>query len=147
MSAKQRIEADIKDAMRSGDQLTRDTLRMVLSAMKYQRIDAQAELDEKAELAVLQTCVKTRKDSVEQYEKAGREDLASKERSEIEIIQRYLPRQLGEAETRALVVKTVAELGISSKKDLGKLMKAVLADHKDELDGKLVQKIAGELLV
>src|SRR6185503_4543197 len=115
MSAKQRIEADIKDAMRAGDQLTRDTLRMVLSAMKYQRIEAQAELDEKAELAVLQTCVKTRKDSVEQYEKAGRADLASKERREIEIIQRYLPRQMGEAETRALVVKTVAELGISSK--------------------------------
>ena len=146
MGAKQRIEADIKDAMRAGDELTRDTLRMVLSAMKYQRIDAQAELDEKAENAVLQSCVKTRKDSVEQYEKAGREDLASKERREIEIIQRYLPRQMGEAETRALVQKTIAALGISSKKDLGKLMKAVLADHKDELDGKLVQKIAAEIL-
>ncbi len=147
MSIKQRIETDLKDAMRSGDQLARDTLRMVLSAMKYQRIEAMADLDEKSEIAVLQSCVKSRKDSVEQYEKAGREDLASKERAEIEIVQRYLPKQLSEADTRALVQRVIGELGISSKKDLGKLMKAVMADHKDVLDGKLVQRLAGELLV
>jgi uncharacterized protein YqeY len=146
VSIKARIEADLKDAMRSGDQLARDTLRMVLSAMKYQRIEAQADLDQKGELAVLQTCVKTRKDSVEQYEKAGREDLASKERREIEIIQRYLPQQLSEEETRALVERAIAALGITSKKDVGKLMKAIMAEHKDEVDGKAVQRIAGELL-
>ena len=146
MTIKQRIEADLKDAMRSGDQLARDTLRMVLSAMKYQRIEAQAELDEKSEIAVLQSCVKSRKDSVEQYEKAGREDLASKERAEIQIVQRYLPQQLSEAETRSLVQRLIGELGITAKKDLGKLMKAVMAEHKDQVDGKLVQRFAGELL-
>ena len=146
MTLRERIEADIKEAMKSGETVTRDTLRMVLSALKNKRIEKGDELDEGAELAVLSTAVKSRQDSADQYDKAGREDLRDKERAEIAVIQKYLPKMLGEEETRALVERTVGELGLSSKKEIGRLMKAVMAEHRGAVDGKVVQRIAGELL-
>lgn len=146
MTLQERIEADLKDAMRAGEATRRDTLRMVIAALKNKRIEAGADLDEAAQLAVLTSAAKTRTDSAEQYEQAGRPELAEKERAEIEIIQAYLPRQLDEGEVRAIVEAKVAELELSSKKDMGRLMKAVMADHKGTVDGKLVQRLAGELL-
>jgi uncharacterized protein YqeY len=104
------------------------------------------DLAEADELAVLRRAVKTRQDSVEQYGKAGRTDLADKEAAEIKVLEGYLPRTLDEAQTRELVTDLVAELGISSKKDVGVLMKAIMARHKGEVEGKLVQKVASELL-
>lgn len=146
MNPQERIEADLKDAMRSGEAFKRDTLRMVLAALKNKRIEAGKDLDTAAQLAVISSAAKTRADSASQYEEAGRPELAKKEREEIEFIQIYLPRQLDESEVRAIVEGKVTELGISSKKDMGQLMKAVMADHKGKLDGKLVQRLAGELL-
>ena len=146
MSLHERIDEDVKQAMRAGDTLTRDTLRMVLAALQNRRIELREDLDQDAVLAVLRGCVKSRADSVEQYDKAGREDLAAKERAEIEVIQAYLPAQLSEEATRAIVVAAIAEVGASSRKELGQVMKAVMAGHKDEIDGKTVQRIAGELL-
>ena len=126
--------------------MRRDTLRMLLAALKNKRIEIGEDLDEPAQLAVLTSAAKTRADSAQQYDAAGRPELADKERSEIEIIQAYLPRQLDEDEVRAIVEAKIAELGVSSKKDMGQLMKAVMADHKGKLDGKLVQRLAGERL-
>ncbi len=146
MSLQAGIEADVKQAMRAGNTLARDTLRMVLAALKNRRIEVREDLDEEMVLAVLRGCVKTRADSVEQYSRAGREDLAAKERAEIEVIQAYLPEQLSEDATREIVAGLVAELELSSRKDMGKLMKVVMAKHKDEIDGKTVQRIASELL-
>lgn len=146
MVLKERIEQDLKDAMRGGDTLTRDTLRMVLAALKYKRIDVGADLDEAQELDVLGQAVKSREDSAEQYARAGRADLEQKERAEIEVVQRYLPRRLSEDETRGIVQRLVAELGLESKKELGVLMKAVMARHRSQVDGKLVQRLAAELL-
>jgi len=146
MTLQERIEADLKQAMRSGEAFKRDTLRMVLAALKNKRIEVGAELDDATQLAVLSSAAKTRADSAGQYDEAGRPELAEKERAEIEFIQAYLPRQLDESEVRAIVEGKVAELALSSKKDMGQLMKAVMVDHKGKLDGKLVQRLAGELL-
>lgn len=141
-----RLQDDMKAAMKAGDSLSRDTLRLVIADIKKREVDQHKDLTDDEELAVLQKAVKSREDSVAQYDAAGRKDLADRERAEIGVIQRYLPKLLGEPETRAIVQATVAKLGLSSKKDLGQVMKAVLADHKGQVDGKLVQKLASELL-
>ena len=141
------LQDDMKAAMKSGDTLTRDTLRLVISDIKKREVDLTKDLDESEELAVLTKAVKSREDSVTQYDAAARKDLADKERAEIAVIQRYLPKLLGEPETKALVAATIQKLGLTSKKDLGQVMKAVLADHKGQVAGSLVQKCASELLV
>ena len=97
-------------------------------------------------LAVLQKCVKSREDSVSQYSAAGRTDLSDREKAEIGVIQRYLPKMLDEDATRAIVRVTIQKLGLTSKKDLGQVMKAVLAEHKGQVAGSLVQRLASELL-
>jgi uncharacterized protein YqeY len=146
VSLQVRLQEDLKSAMRSGDTLTRDTLRMVMAAVKNRRIEIGKELDDEAVLAVMASGVKSREDSATQYDAAKRQDLADKERAEIAVIQRYLPAKLDEAATRAVVEATIAALGLNSKKELGRLMKTVLAEHKQGIDGKLVQRLAAELL-
>ncbi len=146
MTFNTRIRADLEGAMRGGNVLVRDTLRMVLAALENRRIEVGDDLDEAAELAVLATAAKTRAESARQYDEAGRPELAAQERAEIEVITAYLPRQLSEDEVRGVVEAKVKDLGLTAKSEMGKLMKAVMADHKGEVDGKLVQRIAGELL-
>lgn len=141
-----KLQDDMKAAMKSGDALTRDTLRLAITDLKKKELDLARELKPEEELAVLQKCVKSREDSVTQYDAAARKDLADRERAEIGVIQRYLPTMLSEDAVRSLVQQTIAKLGVSSKKDLGQVMKAVLAEHKGKADGKLVQRLAGELL-
>lgn len=141
-----KLQGDMKAAMKSGDALTRDTLRLVITDLKKKELDLARELKADEELAVLQKCVKSREESVAQYSAANRTDLADKEKAEIGVIQRYLPTLLSEEETRALVRAKIAALGVSSKKDLGQVMKAVMAEHKGLVDGKTVQRLAGELL-
>ena len=97
-------------------------------------------------LVVLAKAVKSRKESVTEYDKAGRTELADKERAEIEVIETYLPAQLSAEETRGIVQGLVTELGISSKKDMGQLMKALMAKYKGTVDGKLAQQAASEFL-
>ena len=146
MGYQDKIQEDVKAAMRAGDAETRDTLRMVVAALKNQRIELGRDLEEADELAVLQKAVKTRKDSVDQYVEAGREELAARERAEIAVIERYLPAQMSEDDVRAVVEKAIADVGATSKKEMGQVMKAVMAEHKGVVDGKTVQRIAGELL-
>ena len=146
MTLTEKLQADLKDALRAGDDVAKSTLRMAIAALKNRRIEAGEDLDEGAELQVLTKQVKSREDSVEQYSAAGRDDLAAKERAEIEVLQRYLPRQLGEDEVRALVQKTIADLGVSAKKEMGQVMKAIMAEHRGAVDGKLVQRFASEFL-
>ena len=141
-----RLQDDMKAAMKSGDTLTRDTLRLAITDLKKKELDLARDLKPEEELAVLAKCVKSREDSVTQFDAAARKDLADKERAEIGVLQRYLPTMLSEDATRALVQQAIAKLGVSSKKDLGQVMKAVLAEHKGQVDGKLVQKLATELL-
>lgn len=149
MDLKSRLDADLKAAMKAGEAVRRDTLRMVIAAVKNRAIEvggANTVLDDDAVMAVVLNQVKTRTDSAEQYDAAGRADLADKERAEIEVLQGYLPQQLSEDETRAAVERAIADTGASSKADLGKVIKAVMAAHKGQVDGKQVQRLIAELL-
>jgi uncharacterized protein YqeY len=119
---------------------------MELNGIKNREMESGLDSTDEDALAVLATAAKTRQESIEQFDQAGRVDLATKERAELEVVRSYLPKQRGEPETRKLVADLIAELGVASKKDIGVLMKAVMARHKGEVDGKLVQRIAGELL-
>jgi uncharacterized protein YqeY len=141
-----KLQEDLKDAMRAHDVTTKETLRMTLAALKNRRIEAGEDLDEGTELQVLTKQVKSREDSVEQYEAADRKDLADKERAEIEVLRRYLPEQLSEDAVRTLVAKVIADQGLTSKKEMGQVMKAIMAEHRGKVDGKLVQKLASESL-
>lgn len=146
MVLRDRLQEDLKTAMRGGDTLVRDTLRMAIAACKNRRIELGEDLGDAEVQHVLQKEVKKREDAAEQFDAGGRPDLAEKERAEAQVLGRYLPQKLSEEETRALVQGLIAELGISQKKDVGVLMKRVMAEHKATVDGKLVQRVAGELL-
>lgn len=145
-SLHERLTADSREAMRARDDVARDALRMVLAAAKSREVDSGRVPDDAEMLELLRHAVKTRGESVEQFEAAGRSELAAKERREIEILSGYLPAQISEDETRSLVQRVIAETGAQSKRDLGRVMKGVLAGHKDVVDAKLVQRLASELL-
>jgi uncharacterized protein YqeY len=147
MSLQATIEADMKQAMRDKNEVARDTLRLVLSELKKKANELlKDDLTPDEEQAVLLKAVKTRNESIEQFDKAGRNDLATRERAELAVLQGYLPKMMSEDETRAAVQREVAELGVKSKKDVGLVMKPLMAKYKGRIDGKAVQKILGELL-
>jgi len=146
MSLLQTIETDMKNAMREKNVLVRDTLRMVLADLKNRKIEVGRELEDEEVLVAIGKAKKSRLDSAQQYKDAGRAELEEKELSEIAVIDGYLPQQLGEDETREIVAGIISELGLTEKKQMGQVMKAVMAKHKGVIDGKLVQRFAGELL-
>lgn len=127
MTLKQRLTDDMKAAMKSGDKARLGVIRLVNAAIKQREVDDRIVLDDAAVLAVLEKMVKQRKDSVAQYEAAGRDDLAQVERDEIAVIETYLPEKLGEAEVRAAIDAAIAEIsddsgGTPGPADMGKLM-------------------------
>ena len=136
------IIADLTTSMKAQDAARTSTLRMVKAAMMNRKIEKGAELDDDDMLKLLRSLVKQRKDSVEQYEKAGRKDLADKEQAEITVIESYLPQPATEAEIQQAVSAAIAETGASSMKDMGKVMKATqTALAGKNADGKLVSEI------
>jgi uncharacterized protein len=138
MDILEQITSDMKDAMRGGDALRRDTLRMLRAQM--------LEPDAPDALTVLKRAVKTRRESAEQYVEAGRDDLAAQERAEIAVIEVYLPKTMSEEDAREVIAAIAAAEGLESKRDMGKLMQAVMAKHRDAIDGKLASKLASEIL-
>jgi len=127
--------------MRSKQELRLSTLRMVKAALKNKEIDKRSPLDEPEEIQVLSTLIKQRKDSIEQFTKGGRLELAAREQREIEIIEGYLPKALGEAEVTAAVKGAIAEMGSPTMKDMGAVMKNVMARFAGaRVDGKLVSE-------
>jgi hypothetical protein len=142
----EQLQADVKQAMLAKDEVARDTLRMLVAAVKKHELEGSKTITDELVNDVLLAAAKTRQESIDQFSKAGRMDLVAKETAELDVVRRYLPRQLNEDETRSVVQRLISELKLSSKKDLGQLMKAAMAAYKGQIDGKLVQKIAGELL-
>ena len=132
MPLKQQLTDDMKTAMKGGDKHTLGVIRLINAAIKQREVDERIELDDAAAIAILDKMVKQRRDSVSQYEAANREDLASVEREEIVVIERYLPAKLGEAEILAAIAAAKAETGASGPADIGKLMGAL----KPRLAGK-----------
>lgn len=127
MSISEQVQKDMVEAMRRREELRLSTLRMVKSALKNKEIDKRAPLDEKEAQQVLSTLIKQRRDSIEQFQKGGRQELADKEAAEITIIEAYLPKALGEEDIVAVVKATIAEMGSPTMKDMGTVMKNVMA--------------------
>lgn len=145
MSIKESISADMKDAMKSRDQLRLDTLRSVLSAFTYKKTELGRELTPEEELAVVQKQVKQRTDSIAQFSKAGRQELVDKETSEKEILEKYLPARKSEAEIRE-IIKTVIDGLKPEERNQGVVMKIVMPQLKDVADGNLVRQVVTESL-
>lgn len=142
---RERIAADLKEAMKARDQLRLDTLRSALSGFTYKRSEAGQELSDADELDVVRRLVKQRGDSVAEFEKAGREDLAGRERSERELLLAYLPQQLSQTEIEQIVESVLAELD-SSARTQGNVMKIVMPRVRGLADGNLVRRVVGEKL-
>ncbi len=148
MSLKQRLTDDMKTAMKAGEKERLATIRLINAAIKQKEVDERVEMDDVRVLAVLEKMVKQRKDSVSQYEGAGREDLAAIERAEIQVIQAYLPAQLDEAQILAAIDAAIASTGATGPADMGKLMgvlKPRLAGQADmgEVSKLIKQRLAG----
>ena len=144
MSLIEQIQQDITAAMKAREEQRLSTLRMVKSALQNRQIDKMAPLDEKESQSVLTTLIKQRKESVEQFTKGGRQEMADKEAAEIVLIESYLPRAAGEAEVVAGVKATIAEMGSPTMKDMGTVMKNAMARFSGagmRVDGKLVSEI------
>jgi uncharacterized protein YqeY len=142
MSLSKQIVSDLTAAMKAQDAARTSTLRMVKAAMMNRQIEKGAELDDDDMQKLLRSLVKQRRDSIEQYEKAGRQELVDKEAAEISVIETYLPQAASQEEIEQAVTATIAETGASSMKDMGKVMKAVQAALAGKnADGRLVSEV------
>ncbi|MBU3542817.1 MAG: GatB/YqeY domain-containing protein [Burkholderiaceae bacterium] len=132
MSLKDSITEDMKSAMRAKDTERLGTIRLLLAAMKQKEVDERIELDDAAVLAIIEKLIKQRKDSISQFQAAGRDDLVAKEQAELVVLQAYMPAQLSEEEVRAAVSAAIAQVGAVGPQDMGKVMGVV----KPQLAGK-----------
>ncbi len=144
-SLKDRIASDLKEAMKARDQLRLDTLRSALSGFTYKRTEAGADLSDQDELAVVQKLVKQRNDSLAEFDKAGRKDLADKERAERDILATYLPAQKSPDEVRATIKEIIAGIPAENRNQ-GAVMKVAMPQFKGIADGNLVRQIVTEEL-
>jgi uncharacterized protein YqeY len=146
MSIKDQLSADLKEAMKSGDKVRLETLRMLKSAIRYAEIEVGHELDDQESLDVVGKQAKQRRDAITEFEKAGRTDLVDKESAELAILEHYLPAQLSTDEVRARVQAIIAALNVTDARGIGQVMKQAMAELKGQVDGKLVNQITRELL-
>ncbi|MGF7046094.1 uncharacterized protein YqeY [Paenibacillus sp. DS2015] len=146
MNLSERLNEDMKQAMKSKDKFTLSTIRMVRSTIKNLEIDLKRALDDNEVLDILGREIKQRKDALYEYEKAGRDELAANAKTEIELISQYLPTQLSEEEIKVIVQQTIHETGASSKAEMGKLMSALMPKVKGLADGKLVNQLVQQFL-
>ena len=146
MGLKEKLEGDVKAAMLAKNEVVRDTLRLLPAEFKRLEVQEGKTLTPEIEQDVLLKAAKQRQQSIDEYDKAARADLSAKEKAELAVIQGYLPKAMSEAEAKAAIQSIAKELGLSSKKDMGTVMKAAMAKHKGQLDGKLAQKVLGEIL-
>jgi uncharacterized protein YqeY len=146
MPTKAELEAQLKEAMRSGDALRKRTLRMILAAIKLAEVERRGPLDEPALLGVLQKEARTRQEAIADAERAGRPDLLSDYREELAFVESFLPRSLTPDELEALAKKTIAEVGASAPGDMGRVMRALMPQVQGRADGKAVSDLVRSLL-
>jgi uncharacterized protein YqeY len=142
----EQIRAELTAAMKARDAVRLSTLRMLQSAFKYQQIEVGHELSDEEAMTVIRKAVKQRLDSIEQYTKGNRPELAAKEQSEMELLKTWLPADLTDDEVEAGICEIVASTGAQSKKDMGKVMKEASAKYKGRVDGRKLQEIVSKLL-
>ena len=146
MTLKEQLNEDVKNAMRSKDTETRDTLRLLMAAIKQEEIDQQTTLDDAGVLGVINKQAKQRRESIEDYTKANRLDLAEEEEKQLVIIERYLPRQMSREEIEAVAQKVIAETGVTDAKGMGQVMGKLMPQVKGKADGRLVNEVVRDLL-
>jgi|SRR3989338_457253 len=143
---KEKIQQEMKDALKSGDSQKRTLLGMVLSAVKNKEIEKRSELTDEDVIGVISSEIKKRKDATEQFEKGGRPELAEGERKEAETLMTYMPEQMSEEDIRNEIKKTITETGAKDVKEMGKVIGAVMAKIKGKADGQVVSRIVKEEL-
>lgn len=146
MPLKEQLGDDLKDAMRQGDALRRTTIRFVLSAIHNDEIARQKDLDEDGVIQVLTKQAQQRRDSIEAFQDANRQDLVDKEQAELEIIAAYLPARMTEDEIREVVRQVLSDSGASGPQDMGKVMGRVMPKVRGKADGKMVSAMVNEML-
>ena len=146
MSVQDRLSDDLKAAMKGRDELTRDVVRLAISAIKNAEIDKRGALDEAGVTEVLSRMVRQYRESIVAYRDGGREPAAAKEEAELAVVMRYLPAQLGPDEIRALAGAAAAEVGASGPSDRGKVMRVLMPQLRGRADGSAVSAVVGELL-
>jgi uncharacterized protein YqeY len=145
-SLKDRITEDMKNAMRAKDSERLGTIRMITSAIKQREVDERISLDDTQVLSVIEKMIKTRKESIAQFQTGGRDDLVAKETKEVELLQAYLPEQLSEAELDGLIAAAIAESGAASIKDMGKAMAILKQKAQGRADmGAISTKLKAKL--
>jgi hypothetical protein len=142
----EKIQADMYEAMKSGEKVKANTLRSVLSKLKDKQIEKREPLSKEEEIKILQTLVKQRKESIDLYEKGGRNELVDIEKQEMSIINSYLPKMMSEHDINVIVKNVIDSTGASSMSDMGKVMPEVMRQGKGLIDGKTAQKFVSEML-
>ncbi len=146
MSIRDQLNTDLVAAMRQGDKFKRDTIRMLLAAIKQVEIDQQTELDDDGLLAVLNKQAKQRRESIRDAEKADRPDLIVEEQKELDLIESYLPQMMSADEIRPIASDVISDIGAEDLQDMGNVMSRVMPQLKGQADGRLVSDVVRELL-
>jgi len=146
MGLRENIDADTKDALKSGAKDKLSTLRMLNAALKNKQIDKRRPLSEEEIIETVRSLIKQRRDSIEQFAKGGRQDLVDKETAEVAVLEVYLPQQLSREELETMVRNAVTQTGASGAKDMGKVMKALIPQVGGRADGKLVSELVKNAL-
>ncbi|HRJ55625.1 MAG TPA: GatB/YqeY domain-containing protein [Anaerolineales bacterium] len=146
MDTKAKLNEAVKEAMKSGDEVRKRTVRMVLAAVKQQEVDKQTTLDEAALMALIQKEVKNRREALEEAKKASRDDLVAENESEIKVLEEFLPKAMPAEELRALVQAAIAEVGAAAPSDMGKVMKVVMPRVAGRAPNDMISATVKELL-
>ncbi len=146
MSLKDKLTEDLKQAMRQGDELGRSTLRLVMAAIKNAEIEKRRELEEGELLAIIAKEAKQRRESIDEFERGDRQDLADREKAELQILLAYLPEQLSQEEIEAQARQIIEESGAASPAQMGQVMRRLMPLMQGKADGKLVSQVVKELL-
>ncbi len=146
MSLKERLNADLREALRSGDERRKSALRMALAALHNAEIQAGRALDDEGVIAVLTKEVKQRRESIAEFRKGGRQDLVQREQSELAALMAYLPQQMSRQEIEEAARQVIAEVGASGPKDKGRVMSVVMGQLRGRADGREVNEVVTDLL-
>lgn len=146
MSLKERLANDLKDAIRQKDEPRKNTIRMITWAAKNAEVDKGGELDDAGMLGILRREAKRRRESIEEFKKAGRQDLVDKEESELEVLAAYLPPQVGRDEIEKAAREVIAEVGAAGPSDKGKVMPVVISRLAGRAEGRDINEVVTELL-
>lgn len=142
----EKIQEEVKNALKSGQKVRLSALRMLLADLKKEQIDSMKTLDASSSLQVLKRMIKKTKESIEQFKAGNRTDLVEKEEAQLKVLEEFAPKQLSAEEVEKIVAEAIAETGATSKQEMGKVMKVIMGKYGSQIDGKTVQQLVGAKL-